>query len=170
MVRVRTFREAVMGTQDIDNYRKVDDQFCTGGQPTEDQLKSAADEGIKAVINLATFNPEHSLADEARLVRSLDMAYFAIPVEWENPKFEDFEDFEQVMAQLDGVKTLIHCAANFRVTAFYGLYAMKHLGWTETQAEDFRKPVWQGSDYPVWEQFIREMKARIEAGLSGAGG
>jgi hypothetical protein len=46
---------------------------------------------------------------------------------------------------------------------------MKHLGWTETQAEDFRKPVWQGSDYPVWEQFIREMKARIEAGLSGAG-
>ena len=62
--------------------------------------------------------------------------------------------------QSDG-KTLIHCAANFRVTAFYSLYALRHLGWSESQADAFRASVWQGSDYPIWETFITEMKARI---------
>jgi hypothetical protein len=33
-----------MSTQAIYNYRKVDEQLITGGQPTEEDLKSAADE------------------------------------------------------------------------------------------------------------------------------
>jgi len=36
---------------------------------------------------------------------------------------------------------------------------MKHLGWSEEQAETFRQSVWQGSDYPVWEKLIRDVKA-----------
>ena len=150
-----------MSTQDICNYRKVDDQISTGGQPTKEQLQAAAEVGFKAVINLATYNPQNSLADEDELVHSLDMTYFAIPVDWNDPKIEDFEAFEKVMLQLNGVNTLIHCAANFRVTAFYGLYAMKHLGWTETKADKFRQSVWQEKDYPIWEKFIREVKVRI---------
>ena len=150
-----------MSTQDIYNYRKVNDQISTGGQPTKEQLQAAAEAGFKAIINLATYNPQNSLADEDELVHSLDMTYFPIPVDWNDPKIEDFEAFEKVMLQLNGVNTLIHCAANFRVTAFYGLYAMKHLGWTEAKADEFRQSVWQEKDYPIWEKFIREVKARI---------
>ena len=58
-------------------------------------------------------------------------------------------------------KTLIHCAANFRVTAFYSLYAMKHLGWTQSRAEEFRASIWKGSDFPAWEAFIRRTQAQI---------
>ena len=29
------------------------------------------------------------------------------------------------------------------------------------QAESFRAPIWDGSDYPVWESFIREMQQRL---------
>ena len=58
-------------------------------------------------------------------------------------------------------KILIHCAANFRVTAFYSLYAMQHLGWTEAQADEFRASIWAGSDYPIWEKFISEMKNKV---------
>jgi hypothetical protein len=47
------------------------------------------------------------------------------------------------------------------VTAFYGLYGMKHLGWSEAQADAFRMQVWQGSNYPTWEKFIDEMKDSI---------
>ena len=54
-----------MSTQEIYNYRKVDDQLITGGQPTEEQLKSVAEEGFTTVINLATLNPRYSLDDEA---------------------------------------------------------------------------------------------------------
>lgn len=151
----------MMSTQEIVNYRKVDDRFITGGQPSEEQLKSAADEGVKTVINLATINPRYSLEDEEGLVRSLGMTYCHIPVDWENPHESDFEAFEAVVKQLAEEKTLIHCAANFRVTAFYSLYAMKHLGWSEAQADEFRASIWQGSNYPVWERFISRMKAKV---------
>jgi len=150
-----------MSTQEIYNYLKVNDHLITGGQPTEEQLKSAADEGFAAIVNLATIDPRYSLRDEGGLVRSLGMTYYHIPVEWENPTESDFAAFESVVTQLTATKTLIHCAANFRVTAFYALYALKHLGWSEAQADDFRASIWHGSDYPVWEEFIRHMKSRI---------
>ena len=150
-----------MSTQDIYNYRFVNDQLITGGQPTAEQIKSAAAEGFKAIINLATFHPQHSLPDEAGLVRSLGMTYYHVPVEWTDPQESDFDAFEQVFRQASNEKTLLHCAANFRATAFYSLYAMKYLGWSEEQAEKFRATIWQGSKHPIWEQFIREMQARI---------
>ena len=152
-----------MSTQEIYNYRKVNDQIITGGQPTAEQLKSAANEGFQTVINLATCKSDNALADEAGLVESLGMAYHHIPVEWEQPTQADFETFEQVVKQLAEGKTLIHCAANFRATAFYALYALKNLGWSEAQADTFRASIWEGSDYPVWEKFIAQTKARIIA-------
>src|SRR5512147_1703691 len=122
--------KALMSTSDIYNYLKVNDQLVTGGQPTAEQLKSAAAEGFVTVINLATIDPRYSLEDEAGLVDSLGMTYYHIPVEWENPTESDFTAFEEHMAHLPPGKTLIHCAANYRVTAFYSLYAQKHLGWS----------------------------------------
>jgi len=65
------------------------------------------------------------------------------------------------MQQLLTAKTLLHCAANFRVTAFYSLYALKHLGWSQAQTETFRAQIWEGSDYPIWEKFIRELTGLI---------
>jgi uncharacterized protein (TIGR01244 family) len=151
-----------MSIEEIYNYRKVNDRISTGGQPTEEQLRAAAAEGFTAVINLATIDPARSLPDEGGLVRSLGMAYHHIPVKWDDPQAEDFAAFEAVLQQAGGdEKILIHCAANFRVSAFYGLYAMKHLGWTEAQADDLHAPIWAGSDYPIWEKFIGEMKVKI---------
>jgi protein tyrosine phosphatase (PTP) superfamily phosphohydrolase (DUF442 family) len=150
-----------MSTEAIYNYRKVDEQIVTGGQPTAEQLESAAEEGFTTVINLATLNPRYSLEDEAGVVGSLGMTYCHIPVDWEHPTERDFETFEKVVQELKPGKTLIHCAANFRVTAFYALYALKHLGWSQAQADEFRASIWQGSDYPVWERFVDQMKAKI---------
>jgi len=150
-----------MSTEDIINYRHVTDQISTSGQPTEEQLRAAAAEGFTTVINLATLNPRYSLENEAGLVQSLGMAYHHIPVDWENPQASDFAAFEAVMMQLPASKTLIHCAANYRVTAFYSLYAMKHLGWSEAQAAEFRATIWDNSEYPIWEKFIGEMQTNI---------
>ena len=150
-----------MSTQKIYNYRRVSDQIITGGQPTEQDLQAAADEGFRTVINLAPVNPQSALYDEATLVRALGMAYHHLPVEWANPTASDFAAFEQVMSALPPEKTLIHCAANFRATAFYSLYALKHLGWPVAEADAFRDSIWQGSEYPVWEAFIGDMKAQL---------
>jgi uncharacterized protein (TIGR01244 family) len=150
-----------VSTADIYNYRKVNDRISTGGQPTEEQLRAAAAEGFNVVINLATIDPDRSLAGEGGLVRALGMTYHHIPVKWDDPQESDFTAFEAALMQSSADKVLIHCAANFRVTAFYGLYAMKHLGWTEAQADEFRAPIWHGSNYPIWEKFIDEMKRSI---------
>jgi protein tyrosine phosphatase (PTP) superfamily phosphohydrolase (DUF442 family) len=143
-----------VSTQGIHNFRKVDDQISTAGQPNEEQIRAAAAEGFTRVINLATINPRYSLPDEEGLVRSVGMTYHHIPVDWDRPTDADFDAFERVMESVGGDKTLIHCAANFRVTAFYSLYAMKHLGWSQARAEEFRSSIWRGHDHPVWQEFI----------------
>lgn len=148
-----------MSVESIMNFRKVDDRVLTGGQPTEEQFQAAAQAGVRTVINLAPAGGRNAPADEAGLVGSLGMRYLHIPVQWDNPTEGDFAAFEQAMRDLGDAKTLIHCAANFRVTAFYSLYALRHLGWSLPQAEAFRASIWAGSDYPVWERFIRQMHA-----------
>ncbi|MDW8324976.1 MAG: hypothetical protein RMK99_00295 [Anaerolineales bacterium] len=54
------------------------------------------------------------------------------------------------------------------MTAFYSLYAQKHLGWSEAKAEKFRATLWAGSHYPVWEVFIARMRRRIAEGQAGS--
>jgi protein tyrosine phosphatase (PTP) superfamily phosphohydrolase (DUF442 family) len=156
----------VASTDGILNFIKVSDEIATGGQPTEEQLEAASAEGFAAVINLGLLEPRYALPDEAGLVRSLGMAYTHIPVLWEDPRESDFEAFERAMDQRPAGRTLIHCAANFRVTAFYSLYARKRLGWSAEQAAELRARIWKGRDNPVWERFVGRMTERIEAALA----
>ena len=151
-----------MSTEEIRNYHKVDEQVITGGQPTEGQIRAAAEEGLQVVINLATIDPRYSLDDEGGLAQSLGLEYHHIPVVWERPTPADFEAFVAVMRQTQGKRKLIHCAANYRVTAFYSLYAMQELGWSAEQAAALRAIMWQ-RQYPVWDAFIQDMQARIQA-------
>ena len=148
-----------MSTDEIFSYVRVDDQISTAGQPTENQLRDAAAEGFTTIINLAPVNPPYTPANEAGLARELGLNYIHIPVAWNNPTDADFAAFERAMNETAGDRTLIHCAANFRVTAFYTLYARKHLGWSEAQAAALRDRIWAGSDYPVWEAFIARKAA-----------
>lgn len=150
-----------MSALDIYNYLDVNDRLATSGQPAADQLRAAAAAGFDTIVNLATARSTNALPEEGDLVRSLGMAYIHIPVEWDNPTDEDFAAFEQAMRRLSTARVLLHCAANFRATAFYALYAQKHLGWSEAQAEAFRARIWAGSHYPIWEAFMRRIRARI---------
>ncbi len=151
-----------MSVEEIFNYMKVDDHISTAGQPTEDQLRDAAAEGFTTIINLAPVNPPYTPANEAELAHELGLNYIYIPVAWNNPTDADFAAFEQAMSQTTEGRTLIHCAANFRVTAFYTLYAQKHLGLSAAQADALRERIWAGSDYPVWEAFVARKRAEAE--------
>lgn len=150
-----------MSTTEIYNYLKINDRLITGGQPTAEQLHAAAAEGFTSVINLAVVHPSSPLQDEAALVHSLGMSYVHIPVDWGNPTDSDFAAFEAAMSEKQSEKVLLHCAANFRVTAFYSLYAQKYLGWSNTEAESLRAKIWSGSDYPVWETFVARKRSEI---------
>ena len=151
-----------MSLDEIYNAHRADDRLLTSGQPSEDQLRAVAAAGVDTVINLAPHDSRNALPDEPGLVAGLGMSYHYLPVVWDNPTEEDFAAFEQLMLELPpDSRTLVHCAANFRVSAFYSLYAMKHLGWSAEQADAFRAPIWDGSDYPVWDAFISQMQQRL---------
>jgi uncharacterized protein (TIGR01244 family) len=154
-----------MSVDEIYNARVIDDRLVTSGQPTEEQLRAVAAAGFDTVVNLAPHDGASALPDEAGLTQALGLAYHHLPVVFANPTEGDFAAFERIMSELPpDSRTLVHCAANFRVSAFYGLYAIKHLGWTAEQAAAFRAPIWDGSDYPVWDAFI----ARMERMIAGA--
>lgn len=153
-----------MSASEIYNAITVSEGILTSGQPTADQLRSLPEEGFTTVINLAPIESPQSLADEAGLAQALGLHYYHIPVEWAAPQESDFQAFEQVMTHLPPGKTLIHCIANYRVTAFYSLYAQKHLGWTTSQADGFRALIWEGNDNPVWKAFIDRIKRQITSG------
>ncbi|CAN5555035.1 hypothetical protein BH10CHL1_BH10CHL1_42290 [soil metagenome] len=154
-----------MGLEEIHNYLKVDDKISTAGQPDEDELKAVADEGFDAVINLATIDARYSLTDEEGVVRALGMDYYNIPVVWEQPLESDFIAFSRLLRQLDDKNIFIHCAANYRVTAFFSLYALQNLAWSEERAKQFRATIWQQRDLPVWQAFIQTMTEKIKAEL-----
>lgn len=156
-----------MDTSSITNFIKVTDKIATSGQPTHEHLQAARDEGYQAIINLAPNDAEnHALQGEQEIIRSLGMEYHHIPVEWGNPHTEQFEEFAGVMQELKDKKVLVHCAANYRVTAFYSLYAMKYQGWTAEQADRLIARVWESRpDYrmdDIWKSFIQGVRSNFE--------
>lgn len=150
-----------MSVDTIYNVKRVDDRLVLGGQPSVEQLQSAAADGFSAIVNLSTNDPRYALPDEEGLVRGLGMQYHYLPVQWESPTSDDFDRYVELMARLAGEKILVHCAANYRVTAFYALYALANQGWSESEADAFIASVWQPAEQPQWAAFIAEIKQRI---------
>lgn len=148
-----------MSTADIFNYRYIDERLITAGQPTEEQLHAAAAEGFQAVINLAPIYPNHPIPHEADVCQTLGLIYHHIPVDWNNPTAEDYVRFAAALDSLPNQKVLIHCAANYRVTAFFSTYARHKMGWTQTQAEELINSIWtQDPRYSlneVWLNFLQ---------------
>jgi uncharacterized protein (TIGR01244 family) len=144
---------------DIRNFREIDSTLLTAGQPSEAQLADAARQGVRVIINLALHDdPRYSLADEAGCVRDLGMAYVHIPVQFKAPTEQDLVAFFAAMDAHKGEKALVHCAANYRVTAFVGLYRAIREGRAPEDAFAPMRSVWEPDE--VWKAFIAEMLAR----------
>lgn len=152
---------------DIYNFLAVEEGLVTGGQPTADQLRAAAAAGIEAVVNLAPDGQDTTLAEEAELLASLGLAYHHVPVPWAQPSLAQLDRFSQVMDGLAGQPTLIHCQANFRVTAFLALHGEARLGWSRERADALIDRIWTSRpDYrmePAWLDLLAAARARLTA-------
>ncbi len=148
---------------DARNFRALDDaRLLTAGQPNEEQLEDAARQDVKVVINLALHDdPRYSLRDEEGTVRALGMQYVHIPVQFNAPTENDLRAFCTTMDDHVEKKLLIHCAANYRVTAFLGLYRVLRGGWTVEAAFAPMRSVWKPDE--VWQAFIARMLAQSSA-------
>ena len=141
------------------NFRKVSETLYTSGQPSESQLASAREAGVEAVINLALHDdPRYSLDDERGCVESLGMTYVHIPVQFGAPTEADLLAFFSAMKAHGDRRLLVHCGANYRVTAFLALYNVLELGQPRDEAFALMDSVWRPD--PVWTEFIDDMLSR----------
>jgi uncharacterized protein (TIGR01244 family) len=153
-----------MSVSEIYNFIEIDPSIGSSGQPTEAQFRELSEAGYEAVINLAPDGLDTSLPGEAELVRALGMEYHHIPVQWTDPRRDQLDRFEALMDRLGGRRVLIHCQGNYRVTAFYALYAGAKLGWSQDRADALIDRIW--TSHPgvemdeTWRAFIVEGRHR----------
>jgi protein tyrosine phosphatase (PTP) superfamily phosphohydrolase (DUF442 family) len=143
-----------MSIYDIINFTPLADDLLTGGQPTEAQLAEVARDGVNLVINLALSTSTSALKDESGTVTGLGMEYVHIPVEWEHPTAANLERFMNAMDAHAGQKIFVHCAMNYRATAFTALWRIRRHGWQPEKALEILRAVWNLEEYPVWQEFI----------------
>jgi protein tyrosine phosphatase (PTP) superfamily phosphohydrolase (DUF442 family) len=134
------------------HYRRISPEIATSGQPTAEQFHTIAEQSIQVVINLGLTDADYALPDEQGLVQSLGLNYVHIPVQWQTPTVENFQDFLAAMRRYRDQRRLVHCAANFRVSCFIALYHVFEDRWTPEQAIEDLKVVWSPNE--VWQDFI----------------
>ncbi len=141
----------------ITNFRRLTPDLITGGQPTEDQLARVAAAGGEVVINLGRLDPAYALPDERGTVAALGMVYEHIPVVWADPTPANLAEFFAALERHAGRRVFVHCAANYRASAFMLLYRVLRLGWPLEDALPDLQAIWDPAEYPAWQAFIEEM-------------
>jgi len=121
--------------KNLPRYTEVTPRVGAAGQPTEEGFKMLAAKGYKAVINLRTDKEGVDLAAEERLIRSLGMRYYHIPVLGTDLQESRASEFLELMKELRDEKVVVHCTAANRVGAFLMMYRVLEDGLSPEQAE-----------------------------------
>lgn len=139
------------------NYVKINELISTSGQLKIEELELIANEGFEVVINLAVPTTSNALENEDKIVSSLNMSYIHIPVDFENPKISDLKLFLNILQALGANKVWIHCAKNYRVSAFMYVYHKYILHTPFEQIDLSIFDIWLPS--LVWQEL---MKVQLE--------
>lgn len=137
----------------IRNFLRVNDKFCTGGQPRLEHLAKLKAEGVKAIINLRQPG-EHRAGEEEAMAKQLGLRYYNIPVVFADPKEEQVTEFLKLTDDAGNLPVFIHCTAAIRVGAFWMIRRVLRDGMTVEAAEEEAKKVGL-RDAPHLNEFAR---------------
>jgi len=124
----------------IRNFLRVNEEFCTGGQPRPEHLQQLKADGVKAIINLRP-PTEHRAAEEEAKAKELGLRYFNIPVVFGDPKDEQVTEFLKILDDPANRPAFIHCTSAIRVGAFWMIRRVLRDGWTVDVAEEEAKKI-----------------------------
>lgn len=136
------------------NFRTIDEAVSTSGLLSEEQLSELRASGYEALINLLPHDSQYAIRNEEDIVIEQGVDYLYIPVDFSAPTEQDYSEFVKAMKSCQEKKILIHCAANYRVSAFYAMYAYEYLGWSASKAREHIESIWRPEENPPWNQFI----------------
>jgi uncharacterized protein (TIGR01244 family) len=137
----------------IRNFLRVSSDFCTGAQPTPDQIAKLKADGVRAVLNLRTPG-EYRMDDEVAAVKAAGLKYFNIPVVPSAPTDAQADEFLKLTDDPANRPMFIHCASAARVGAFWMIRRVLRDRWTEEAALAEARKVGLTS-FPVLEEFAK---------------
>jgi protein tyrosine phosphatase (PTP) superfamily phosphohydrolase (DUF442 family) len=131
----------------IRNFLRINDQICTGGQPTAEEFERLKADGVRAILNLRRPAEKetplasgeripYDAAAEAAEAQRLGLRYFNIPVDRDAPRDEQVEAFLKVVADPENRPLFIHCSTANRVGGFWMIRRVLVDGWTVEAAEE----------------------------------
>lgn len=137
----------------LKNYQVNSSKMVSSGLPTEAQFEALKSMGVTKVIDLIP----GERSEEADLMKSLNMPYYNIQVEWENPTIKNFQDYVASMQQSKGNEgiTLTHCRLNWRGAVFTYLYRVTVLKESEKLAKQDMLVIWEPNE--TWQDFIDQV-------------
>ncbi|RTR31737.1 protein tyrosine phosphatase family protein [Shewanella atlantica] len=153
--------------QDVKAVQFNSANVITAGLPSEAQFETLQQAGVDLVINLIPDGNSSGHEDEASMVKSAGMTYESISVDWKKPNVEDVERFFSIMNANRDKDILIHCAANYRASAFYYLYQATQLKQDSEQQKKQTLAPWGDlesslKEYPQWQLLIEQVKAKYQ--------
>lgn len=143
------------------NFRRISERLTTSGIVQPDALRALGSQGYEVLVNLLPDSSEHAVPDERSIVASQDIEYIHIPVDFKQPAEGDFAKFAEVMDRIGEKRVHVHCAANYRVSAFYSLYAISRGLWSRDEAMNFIGGIWRPTEHPGWSEFLAGVLANV---------
>ena len=142
---------------DIENYFPLPLSIGTSGQPTTQQFKDIQAAGFDVVVNLAMPDSDNALANEGALVSENGMTYVHIPVPWDAPDANHVAQFFGVMDAMlaQDKKVWVHCAANYRASAFTYKYLTMNQGLSEPESTTPLLTTWLPYMDEAWQEIMQ---------------
>ena len=138
----------------IKNFLRVNKEFCTGGQPSLQQLEKLKADGVKAIINLRQPS-EYAAAEEEAKAKALGLRYFNIPVSPTDPKDDQATEFLKISDDPENRPAFIHCRSAARVAAFWMIRRVLRDGWKIEDALKEADKIGLG-DHPALSEFAHK--------------
>lgn len=137
------------------NYLRVNDRLVTGGHLLDGGAATLKEQGVTVVINLRDDSP----TDEQQQFAEQGIEWINIPVEWRDPKHDDFRRFSELMDEHRDDHVLVQCAANYRASAMTYLYQVTVEGVPENKAAADMNAIWDPDDNDTWREYIDDVTA-----------
>jgi uncharacterized protein (TIGR01244 family) len=136
---------------------RLSENLTVGAQPSEEQLKQLAGQGVKSIVNLRTegedeqpFSPE----EEGEKVRALGMQYLHIPVSSKAPRPEQVDQFRSELPRLPG-PVFVHCHKGKRAGAFAMMHMAVESGMSGDDTLEQAEQMGFECDSPALKDFVR---------------
>jgi protein tyrosine phosphatase (PTP) superfamily phosphohydrolase (DUF442 family) len=152
---------------DVPRVLCLDQDFTTGGQPTDQAYAKAAASGFHSVLSLRAANEGVDLFRERSVVEKNKLRYFNIPVVSAAPRTEQADEFIRLVKEPSNHPMLINCASANRVGAFMMIYRVVEQGWSEDRA--FAEATKIGLSSDGLKKFAQDYIAQRKSKRSGGG-